>query len=81
MYPLSQAFDILLCASFLFTLATTPKISAKHLKVHKNDPNTKRLALTGNFLNVTITVKKSTYLLTFSKVDINKTSKQNAGIY
>uniref|UniRef100_UPI003AF9FDDB hypothetical protein n=1 Tax=Thiolapillus sp. TaxID=2017437 RepID=UPI003AF9FDDB len=74
-------FDFLLCASFLFTLATTPKNSAKHPKIHKNDPNTKRLAPTGNFLNVTITVKKSTYLLTFSKVDINETSKQNAGIY
>ncbi len=60
---LSQAFDFLLCASFLFTLATTPKNSAKHPKIHKNDPNTKRLAPTGNFLNVTITVNKSSHLL------------------
>ncbi|WP_419590381.1 hypothetical protein, partial [Thiolapillus sp.] len=60
---LSQAFDFLLCASFLFTLATTLKNSAKHPKIHKNDPNTKRLAPTGNFLNVTITVNKSSHLL------------------
>ncbi|WP_419631128.1 hypothetical protein, partial [Thiolapillus sp.] len=55
------------CASFMFTLATNTKISAKHPKVHKNDPNTKRLAPTGNFLNVTITVNKSSHLLSKSK--------------
>ena len=63
MYLLSQAFDFLLCASFLFTLVTTPKNSAEHPEIHKNDPNTKRLAPTGNFLNVTITVNKSSRLL------------------
>ena len=61
---LSQAFDFVLCASFLFALATTPKkTSAKHPKIHQNDPNTKRLAPTGKFLNVTITVNKSSYIL------------------
>ena len=48
---------------FLFTLATTPKNSAKHPKMHKNDPDTTRLAPTGNCLNVTITVNKSSHLL------------------
>ncbi len=54
-----------LCAAcfILFTLATTPKNSAKHPEIHKNDPNTKRLAPIGKFLNVTITVNKSSHLL------------------
>ena len=50
------------CIIFMY-LATTPQNSAKHPKIHKNDPNTKRLAPIGRFLDVTITVNKYSHLL------------------
>ena len=55
---------ILCCVLHCFcTLATTLETVPNTLKYTKMTPNTKRLALTGDLLNESITVNKSSHLL------------------